>query len=95
MSFEKDATGITFYCDTSDCESVLTYDISVSSGPPGTDFIACLADAKERFGWVSLKRIGRPWDFFCKNCALGAAIAHSRFNEQENERERIKARNAQ
>ena len=45
-------------------------------------------------GWVSFKRVGRPWDYFCKGCAQDAATAHRRYNEQENERERIKARNA-
>jgi hypothetical protein len=95
MSWQKDDAGITFYCDMPDCKSVLTYPAAASSlGIPGTDFIKCFADAKARLGWVSFKRIGRPWDYFCKGCALDAATAHRRYNEQENERERIKARNA-
>ena len=95
MSWEKDETGITFYCDTPDCKSVLICPATASPpAPPGTDFIPCFTYAKEHMGWVSFKRIGRPWDYFCKNCAQDAATAHRRYNEQENERERIKARNA-
>ena len=100
MSWEKSETGITFYCDTPDCKSTLIYPAAASppgvdfTGPPGVDFIPCFADAKARMGWVSFKRIGRPWDYFCKGCAADAATAHRRYNEQENERERIKARNA-
>ena len=95
MAWEKDETGITFYCDTPDCKSVLICPATASPpAPPGTDFIPCFQYAKEQLGWVSFKRIGRPWDYFCKGCAADAATAHRRYNEQENERERIKARNA-
>ncbi len=87
MSWEKDETGITFYCDTPDCNSVLTV-------PPGTDFISCWKDANARIGWVSFKRAGRPWDYFCPRCAADAATAHREYNRQEQERERIKARNS-
>jgi hypothetical protein len=93
MAWEKTETGITFCCDTPDCKSVLLYDIDKPSPAPGVDFIQCFTDAKTH-GWVSFKRIGRPWDYFCKGCALDAATAHRRYNEQENERERIKARNS-
>ena len=95
MSWEKSETGISFYCDTPDCKSTLIYPAAASPpAPPGVDFIPCFADAKARMGWVSFKRIGRPWDYFCAGCAVDAATAHRRYNEQENERERIKARNA-
>ena len=94
MSWEKSETGITFYCDAPDCKSVLNYNIDAPSDTPGADFIRCFADAKARKGWASFKRIGRPWDYFCKGCIPDAEKAHRRYTEQENERERIKARNA-
>jgi hypothetical protein len=94
MSWQKDDAGITFYCDMPDCKSVLTYDIDAPSGPPGTDFIKCFADAKTRLGWVSFKRIGRPWRYFCKGCADLAGREHQAYNQREQERERQVRRNA-
>ena len=97
MIWQKDDAGITFYCDMPDCKSVLIYPdplLSPAAASSGDDFIPCLADAKARLGWVSFKRVGRPWDYFCKGCAPNAETAHRRYSEQENERDRIKARNA-
>ena len=100
MSWEKDDAGITFYCDTPDCKSTLIYPAAASppgldfTGPPGTDFIKCFADAKTRLGWVSFKRIGRPWRYFCKGCADLAGREHQAYNQREQERERQVRRNA-
>jgi len=92
MSWEKDDAGITFYCDTLDCKSTLIYPAAAS--PPGVDFIPCFADAKARMGWVSFKRIGRPWRYFCSECAALAEREHQEYNQREHERERQVRRNA-
>ena len=95
MSWEKDETGITFYCDTPDCKSVLICPSTARRRhPPGTDSFHALPMPRNTWGGCRSSASGRPWDYFCKNCAQDAATARRRYNEQENERERIKARNA-
>lgn len=44
--------------------------------------------------WVSFKRTGQPWRYFCPGCAEKAAADHAEWNKAERERERIKERNA-
>ena len=92
MSWEKDEVGVTFFCDALDCKSVLTYPVAAS--PSGTSFADCWRDASTRMSWRSFKRTGRPWDYFCPGCAPAAEEAQRRYNQEEQERERIKALNA-
>ena len=95
MAWDKSETGISFYCDTPDCKSTLIYPAEASPpAPPGVDFIPCFTDAKARFGWVSFKRIGRPWRYFCSVCAELAGREHQAYNQRERERERQVQRNA-
>lgn len=81
-----------------DCESEAIID------PTGTragmdaperlsDFAVCFA-AVTGLGWRSFKRRNADWQYFCPKCVVAAEAAQRKHNEQENERERIKARNA-
>ena len=74
-----------FECDTAECQS--------SINVPAADFGAAWKAVKERL-WVSFKRTGRPWDYYCPKCAENAAADHAEWNRQERERERLKERNA-
>jgi len=99
MSWWKQGeTEIIFACDAiPECGEVLETDIATIRAeypnPHVSDFAACWRKA-QLMGWRSFKRGSRPWDYFCPKCAIDAETAHRRYNEQENERERIKARNA-
>jgi hypothetical protein len=86
MSWEKAENDFFhFFCDTPGCK--------VTTRLMAVDFVGAWAGAQE-LGWRSFKRRGRPWDYFCEECALDAETAHREYNRQEQERERIKARNA-
>jgi len=88
MSWEKDAENsrFLFMCDSlEECAS--------SVNIPAADFGAAWKVVKEQ-EWVSLKRTGQPWRYFCPTCAKKAAEDHAEWNRQERERERLKERNA-
>lgn len=95
MSWERGSTGLAFYCDALDCKSTLIYPAAVSPWfPPGSSFVECWKDASTRAGWRSFKRAGHPWGYFCPQCGSVAGMAHRQRNMEEQERERIKKRNA-
>lgn len=89
MGWERDDAdaSVTFFCDSLDCKSVLIY-------PSGTSFVECWNDASTHMNWRSFKRMNRPWEYFCAGCAADAETAYHEHNKQEQERERIKARNS-
>lgn len=97
MSWEKDAVGITFHCDTCE-EFFLNVNIAdaragSSRREPYPDLLPCWEYARG-LGWVSFKRTGRDWTYHCPTCAEKAAAEHAEWNRQERERERVKERNS-
>lgn len=98
MAWDKSETSVVFYCDSPSCDVTDTFNIAqtreTSAAPDkGSDFAQCWQRA-QGVGWRSFKRGGRPWEYFCPKCGPDAEIAHREYNRQEQERERIKARNA-
>lgn len=98
MGWEKDGATktVTFFCEGvergSECLRNSVYTV-VSIPPNASVFAACWQQA-EAAGWRSFKKRGRDWEYFCKECAADAETAYHEHNRQEQERERIKARNA-
>ena len=98
MSWDMDtASGvITFYCDTcqeSHVVNIANARASTTRREPFPNLLPCWDIAHAR-GWVSFKRIGYAWTYHCPACADQAAADHAEWNKQEQERERIKERNA-
>ena len=98
MSWEKGESEVVFFCDGPDCEVTDLFNIAetriiTSSAPSSSDFAVCWGRA-QGVGWRSFKKGGRPWEYFCAKCAPAAEEAQRRHNELENERERIRQRNA-
>lgn len=83
MSHERDDHAITFSCDA--CP--MTHKVS------GSDFAVAHAHVVSK-GWRSLKRVGQPWSDFCPGCVPQAERDHNEHKRREEQRERIKARNA-
>lgn len=84
MSWEKHETSVAFYCDGPECNQ----NISAAA-----DFVPAWI-AVQNSGWRSFKKVGQPWQYFCPKCAPAAEEAQRKYRESENERDRIRSRNA-
>jgi len=99
MSWDQpDVNRIVFYCDTLECQHEHHFspgsERNLKKVPEhASDFTACWT-AAQVLGWRSFKRTGGKWTYHCPECAEAAESAHTEWNRQERERERIKERNA-
>ena len=90
MSIEKPELGLlVIQCDA--CDEFIEF--FSDEGEPTGDPAECLRRAK-KVGWISQKPIGSDWLQFCEACAMVAATEARRKHELDEERERIKQRNA-
>lgn len=85
MAWDRpDETTIAFECD-GECGKKLSF---ISS-----DFGSCWRKVQE-IGWRGFKRTGRDWSHICPDCVPAAEAVHSDHKRMEDERDRIRARNA-
>ena len=87
---------VIFECDS--CDVVVDCDVATirSTAHPtahDTDFSLCYR-YMQGIGWRSFKRTGRPWSYHCPTCSPQAESEHRDHQRLENERDRIKTRNA-
>jgi hypothetical protein len=90
MAIDTPSSGILVFC----CDICFeTLEMTADEGLPVADRVACLRLAKEA-GWKSEKHVGYAWQHFCPDCGDAAAEEAKHRREAEQERERIKQRNA-
>jgi hypothetical protein len=97
MSWSRDCDTVSFACDSGECQNVLDVDGNVarlnSTREATASTFAICNDVARGLGWVSFKRVGRPWTYHCSACAEQAECDHEEYLNREQERERIKQRN--
>jgi hypothetical protein len=96
MPWNKADETITFECDT--CDVVVDCDIKTvrATAQPSdyeTDFAVCFRYMRG-IGWRSFKRSGRAWSYHCTACGPQAEVEHNDHRRLEDERDRIRSRNA-
>lgn len=98
MSFERpDNCTIVFLCDgcdevaefSSDGKKIPMFDME---GKPAYGACWTVIEAE---GWITQKRIGKTWEHFCDTCAPAAEREAQKRAFQEQQRERLKSKNAE
>jgi hypothetical protein len=86
MSWTGPGTGSTPY--TFVCDSGCGANKSIRADT----FAAAWLEVKEKYGWVSFKRIGRQWMYHCPGCAGHGRQENEDGVRRDEERERLKKR---
>lgn len=93
----SDDKTVGFTCDTCakpvNC-NVETVRATAQPEPETSDFIMCWRYL-QAVGWRSFKRTGYDWSYHCVRCSPAAEAEHREYRRLENERDRIRARNAE
>lgn len=97
MPWHKSDEAVTFECDTCDlivdCDTKTVRDTAEQPNAQDSDFAICWR-YMQGIGWRSFKREGRLWAYHCPTCGPQAEVEHGDHRRLEDERERIRSRNA-